>query len=166
MLAASYYFYMSWNRKYVGLMLLSTLITYLSGILLGKAEESDLSANKKLNKKRWIVAGSFIVNLGILFFFKYFNFASETLDQLFGAMSIQWSAPVINVLLPVGISFYTFQALSYTADVYYGRVKPEYHFGHYALFVSFFPQLVAGPIERTTRLLPQLKRDTVFDPNR
>jgi len=158
LLVCSYYFYMCWNAKYALLILTSTVVTYLSGLLMEKvtkgAEQSD--AAEVVRRKKWIVAGSFIINLGILFFFKYFNFAMNTLTALFGLFHIQLNLPTLDVLLPVGISFYTFQALSYTMDVYRGDIYAEKSFIRYALFVSFFPQLVAGPIERSKNLLKQL----------
>jgi D-alanyl-lipoteichoic acid acyltransferase DltB (MBOAT superfamily) len=101
--------------------------------------------------------------LGVLFVFKYFNFVSESLTSLLGAFSIRLHPTTLNLLLPVGISFYTFQTLSYVIDVYRGEVKAEHHFGYYAVFISFFPQLVAGPIERTRNLLPQIKAEHKFD---
>lgn len=155
LLGASYYFYMSWKPEYVFLILISTIITYLSGIYIGKT-------NKQKNKK-WILALSLLSNLGILFVFKYFNFFNESLAQLFMNFNINWGIPNFKLLLPVGISFYTFQALSYSIDVYRGKIKPEKNFGIYALYVSFFPQLVAGPIERSTNLLPQFYKKFNFD---
>ena len=103
-----------------------------------------------------------VMNLGLLFFFKYLNFFGETLTALCRAVSIPFSAPALNIILPVGISFYTFQTLSYTLDVYRGRLEPERDFVTFALFVSFFPQLVAGPIEKASNLLPQLKEEHRF----
>lgn len=102
------------------------------------------------------------MNLGLLFFFKYFNFFGQTLTALCRAVSIPWSVPVLDIILPVGISFYTFQTLSYTIDVYRGKLAPERDFVTFALFVSYFPQLVAGPIERAENLLPQLKEEHPF----
>lgn len=101
--------------------------------------------------------------LGVLFFFKYFNFVSESVTAVFRLFAIQMNPVLLNLLLPVGISFYTFQTLSYVIDVYKGDVKAEHHFGYYATFISFFPQLVAGPIERTNNLLPQIKAEHKFD---
>ena len=154
LLAASYYFYMCWNAEYALLLLASTVITYLSGLLLarpsassGPFQEDRRSATG--SRKKWIVAASLLLNLSILFFFKYANFAAEALTALFGKAGLQLYIPRFDVLLPVGISFYTFQALSYTMDVYRGEIRAEKNFFRYALFVSFFPQLVAGPIERS-----------------
>ncbi|MEG2394710.1 MAG: MBOAT family O-acyltransferase, partial [Ruthenibacterium sp.] len=113
-------------------------------------------------KKLWVVV-SLALNLGILFFFKYYNFAFSSLQRVFGLAGISFQVPSFDVLLPVGISFYTFQALSYTVDVYRGEIKPEHNVLKYALFVSFFPQLVAGPIERSRNLLPQIDEVHVYD---
>ena len=146
LLIASYYFYMGWNPKYALLIAISTVITYMSGRLLDKAE----------SHRKWIVAGSFITNIGILVFFKYFDFL---LGNLNAALAVIGATPIdkpFDVLLPVGISFYTFQALSYTMDVYRREIPAEKNILRYALFVSFFPQLVAGPIERSKNLLSQV----------
>ena len=161
LLISSYYFYMCWNAKYALLILTSTAVTYLSGLLLERADRSG--DGKAAAVKKWIVAGSFIINLGILFFFKYFNFAMHSLTVLFRLFHVQLNTPALDVLLPVGISFYTFQALSYTVDVYRGEIYAERNFIRYALFVSFFPQLVAGPIERSKNLLKQLAVPKRFD---
>ena len=156
LLATSYYFYMCWNAQYALLILTSTVITYFSGILIEKIKHSDKDEKEKTTRKKLVVAGSLIINLGILFFFKYFNFAADTMTSLFSRLHISVQIPRIDVLLPVGISFYTFQALSYTMDVYRDEIYAEKNFFRYALFVSFFPQLVAGPIERSKNLLKQL----------
>ena len=113
--------------------------------------------------KKYILIGASASSLGVLFFFKYFNFASESVVSLLSVFSIQLNPITLRILLPVGISFYTFQTLSYVIDVYKGDVPAEHHFGYYAAFVSFFPQLVAGPIERTSNLLPQIKAKHTFD---
>lgn len=157
MLAASYYFYMSWNAKYVFLILFTTIISYSAAILLEKTEN--------LRNKKWILVGTVVACLGVLFFFKYFNFVSESVTAVFRLFAIQMNPVLLNLLLPVGISFYTFQTLSYVIDVYKGDVKAEHHFGYYATFISFFPQLVAGPIERTNNLLPQIKAEHKFNYN-
>ena len=148
LLIASYYFYMCWNAKYALLLLFSTLVTYLSGLLIARDDRW---------KRLWVGA-SFVLNLAVLFFFKYFDFAFENLSRVLALAHVQLNRPAFDVLLPVGISFYTFQALSYTMDVYRGDVAPERNFLRYALFVSFFPQLVAGPIERSKNLLSQLAK--------
>lgn len=149
LLITSYYFYMSWNPKYALLIAFSTVITYLSGLILEKC-----STDKR---KKMAVAGSLISNLLILAVFKYANFVLNTISILCGTLGIQFTEKRLDLLLPVGISFYTFQALSYTLDVYRGRINAEKNIVRYALFVSFFPQLVAGPIERSENLLRQIQ---------
>lgn len=148
LLIASYYFYMSWNKTYALLILASTVTTFLGGIFLNK-----------VSKKKLVVAGTFIVNLGILFSFKYLNFLIENINFISRRLGGDAISHSLNVLLPVGISFYTFQALGYIIDVYRGDIEPEKNFVRYALFVSFFPQLVAGPIERSKNLLSQIERE-------
>ncbi len=157
LLISSYYFYMSWNPKYAILIAVSTLITYLSGILLSETNtRGGLSEETRTLRKKIIVGISFISNLGILFVFKYANFLIENICSIMNAAGIEIVEKPLDLLLPVGISFYTFQALSYTMDVYRGEIEAEKNPIKYALFVSFFPQLVAGPIERSTKLLPQI----------
>lgn len=157
LLITSYYFYMSWNPKYAVLIGISTVITYLSGIFLNKTDGIE-EEKKRVKRKNLIVAGSFVTNLGILFFFKYFDFALANINAVLSRLNIEAINKPFDVLLPVGISFYTFQALSYTMDVYRGEMKAEKNLFRYALFVSFFPQLVAGPIERSTSLMPQIQK--------
>ncbi|MDO4581770.1 MAG: MBOAT family O-acyltransferase [Bacillota bacterium] len=153
LLALSYFFYMRWQAAYALLIFISTVLTYACGRLIG---------SRPRHKKLW-VALSLGVNLGILFFFKYFNFAAGLAAEVAGWWGATANAPVLDVLLPVGISFYTFQALGYTIDVYRGQMEPEKDFAIYGLFVSFFPQLVAGPIERSGNLLPQFREEHSFD---
>jgi len=155
LLVASYYFYMSWNPKYVLLILLTTAVSYLCGIFV---ENTD-----SVTKKKLYIVLALLVSLGVLFFFKYFNFMSESVCAVLGMFAIPMQPITLKLLLPVGISFYTFQSLSYVIDVYRGDVKAQRNFGKYALFISFFPQLVAGPIERTNNLMPQLFEDRNFD---
>jgi D-alanyl-lipoteichoic acid acyltransferase DltB (MBOAT superfamily) len=155
LLLASYYFYMSWNYKYVILILAATAINYMAGIFIG-------STQNKLKRKAFLTIGV-VTSLGILFFYKYFNFFGDSLNALFQQFSIAQTIPYYDVLLPVGISFYTFQTLSYTIDVYYRKQPVERHFGIFALYVSFFPQLVAGPIERSVNLLPQFYKKNDID---
>ena len=155
LLAASYYFYMAWKPAYVLLIFLSTIIDYFASIWMSKQTEKS--------KRKAFLMLSLFTNLGLLFVFKYFNFFSVTLGSLFSAMHVAYEAPQFNLLLPMGISFYTFQTLSYTIDVYRGKREPETHFGIFALYVSFFPQLVAGPIERSSHLLPQFYKKQTFD---
>lgn len=159
LLAASYYFYMGWNAKYALLLLGSTTITYVSGILIQWLNDGHPD---KIRAKKWVVAGSFVSNLAILFFFKYFNFTIESMNNVLRYIDLPTVNTSLDVLLPVGISFYTFQALGYTVDVYRGEIRAELNFFRYALFVSFFPQLVAGPIERSKNLLNQLRNPKSF----
>lgn len=162
LLAASYYFYMCWNAKYAILILLSTIITYLSGLLLDSLRtKSDINPSCK-TLRRIVVLLCVLSNLSILFFFKYTNFVLNLTEYVFNQIGITLNVPVFDVLLPVGISFYTFQALGYTIDVYRGEIYAEKSFFRYALFVSFFPQLVAGPIERSKNLLKQLSTPHKF----
>ena len=156
LLISSYYFYMCWNPRYALLMLTSTAITYASGLLISNAEN-------RINLKKTWVAISFISNLSILFAFKYFDFAIENINRICNVMGIAFKNPSFDLLLPVGISFYTFQALSYTMDVYRHDVAAEKNFLKYALFVSFFPQLVAGPIERSSNLIHQISEKHKFN---
>ena len=162
LLCASYFFYMCWNAKYALLILTSTVVTYASGLLLEKAKQPDLPDSAVRRRKKWIVALSFIINLGILVFFKYFGFALRIISAVAAATHIQFTVPTFDILLPVGISFYTFQALGYTMDVYREDIRAEKNFIQYALFVSFFPQLVAGPIERSGNLIRQLAEPKKF----
>jgi alginate O-acetyltransferase complex protein AlgI len=158
LLASSYYFYMSWKAEYIILIIISTLVDYFVGINLGKIE------NPK--KRKLLLISSLTVNLGMLIAFKYFNFFSESFSQVIKIFSLDFSAPSLKLLLPVGISFYTFQTLSYTIDVYRKKIKPEKHLGIFAVYVSFFPQLVAGPIERAGNLLPQFFQKHNLEYNR
>lgn len=162
LLACSYFFYMCWNPEYALLMLTSTAITYVSGLLIDSAEKIP-DEKKRISRKKWYVALSFLSNLSILFFFKYFNFAADSVIHLLAIAGISVEAPAFDVILPVGISFYTFQALSYTVDVYRKDIYAERNFFKYALFVSFFPQLVAGPIERSRNLLIQINQEHQFE---
>lgn len=155
LLISSYYFYMSWNPKYVVLILGTTVVSYLAGIFIERAKN-------KAQKKLFLFLAS-VVCLGVLFVFKYFNFAIESFCAVLKCFSLTLQPTTVALLLPVGISFYTFQTLSYVIDVYNEKVEAEYHFGYYATFISFFPQLVAGPIERTSNLLPQIKNEHRFD---
>lgn len=162
LLVCSYYFYMCWNAAYALLLFVSTFITWLSGLAIGNIVKNGKDdANRQQSKG--IVAISFILNLTILAFFKYAGFAVNSVNQLFQAVGIRFVVPKVDVLLPVGISFYIFQALSYTVDVYRGDVKVEKNLLKYMVFVSFFPQLVAGPIERSSRLLEQFYEKHSFD---
>lgn len=163
LLASSYYFYMCWNAKYAFLILFSTVVTYLSGLLLERVKHLSLEDRKRIKYKKWIVAASFLLNLALLFYFKYTNFVISTIVTAFRILHIELNIPTFDIILPVGISFYTFQALGYTMDVYRGEIHAERNFFRYALFVSFFPQLVAGPIERSKNLLKQLEKSRRFN---
>jgi D-alanyl-lipoteichoic acid acyltransferase DltB (MBOAT superfamily) len=154
---------MCWNAKYALLMLFSTVVTFLSGIVLERIKKSTLEEKKKTVRKKLAVAASLLLNLTVLFFFKYFNFSLDILQKVFALVRINLEVPHFDIILPVGISFYTFQALSYTMDVYRDDIYVEKNFFEYALFVSFFPQLVAGPIERSKNLLKQLAVPKKFD---
>ena len=162
LLISSYYFYMCWNAKYALLILTSTIITFISGLLLEKIKNSK-NESKKTFLKKLVVIASFTTNLGILFYFKYINFLFDLLKDSFKLLNITINTPTFDIILPVGISFYTFQALSYTIDVYRNEIKAEKNFLRYALFVSFFPQLVAGPIERSKNLLKQFVKPKNFN---
>lgn len=162
LLAASYYFYMCWNAKYALLMLFSTAATFICGRLIHYANTALTDPHKTRFKKASVVV-CLILNLGILFFFKYFGFFTQNINRLFEFAGVSFNIPAFDVLLPVGISFYTFQALGYSIDVYRGTIPAEKNFFQYALFVSFFPQLVAGPIERSGNLLGQLAKPKPFN---
>lgn len=158
LLISSYYFYMSWNPRYAVLIAVSTIVTYLSGLLISNVNtRGNLNDKRKSTRKKLIVAASLIFNLGILVVFKYANFLLTSFYSALNAAGFEIVHKPLDLLLPVGISFYTFQALSYTIDVYKGDVQAEKNIIKYALFVSFFPQLVAGPIERSSNLLTQIK---------
>ncbi len=155
LLAASYYFYMCWKPEYALLLMLSTGISYGTGILMGRTEV-------KARRKAYLIT-SLVGNLGILFWFKYADFVNESFRATFQHFNIFYGVPVFHIILPVGISFFVFQSLSYSFDVYRGQRESEKHLGIFALYVAFFPQLVAGPIERSTRLLPQFFQKQNFD---
>lgn len=155
LLIASYYFYMSWNPVYAFLIAGSTLITYFSGILLGKC--NNIKTKASIRKKKYVLILCLVANLTILAVFKYGNFILKTINNVLYIFHISVIERTIDLLLPVGISFYTFQALGYIIDVYREDTPEEKNLLRYALFVSFFPQLVAGPIERSKNLLQQMK---------
>jgi D-alanyl-lipoteichoic acid acyltransferase DltB (MBOAT superfamily) len=140
---------MSWNAKYASLMFISTIITYSFSLLVSKA--------KNVSSRKWLLVANISANLFVLFIFKYLNFFNQLLSDFAGLFNFHITPVKFSLLLPIGISFYTFQALSYSIDVYMGKAEPERHFGKYALFVSFFPTLLAGPIQRAGRLIPQLE---------
>jgi len=146
---------MSWKAEYAVLIMISTLIDYLTGLKMSKLKE-------KRSRKKYLIL-SICTNLGLLFAFKYFNFVNDSLRLFLNQFSLSFDLPYLNVLLPVGISFYTFQTLSYSIEVYRGNIKPEKHLGIFAVYVAFFPQLVAGPIERAKNLLPQFLKKQYFN---
>ena len=151
LLGASWFFYASWNAKYLSLILFSTLLDYFAGMALGKLDPTDPSLRKK---RRLVLLASLVGNLGCLGIFKYYNFFRANIEALLAGAGIH--IPHLDVILPVGISFYTFQTLSYTIEIYKGTLKPVKSFKDFALFVAFFPQLVAGPIVRARDFLPQI----------
>ena len=146
---------MWWKAEYAVLILASTLIDYIAAILIEKSKST-------LNRKLFLTT-SLIANFGLLFIFKYFNFFSNSTRVILEQFSISFDPMLLSILLPVGISFYTFQSVSYTIDVYRRQIPAEKHFGFFALYVSYFPQLVAGPIERSSTLMPQLRQTFTFD---
>lgn len=150
LLVCSYYFYMCWHAGFALLIFVSTLSTWVCGFFIERSHT--------VRRRRWALVLNLALNLGILFLFKYFDFFSGSIAAIFGAKPL-----LLSLTLPVGISFYTFQALGYSIDVYRGDVPHEKSFLNYALFVSFFPQLVAGPIERSANFLPQLHERKYFD---
>lgn len=156
LLAASYFFYMCWKPEYIILILLSTLTDYYCGRAIYKTT--------LLSKKKLLLFASLAVNLGLLFFFKYYNFVFDSFVSVFHTAGIIIESKTLDLLLPVGISFYTFQTLAYTIDIYRNKIKPEANISKFALYVAFFPQLVAGPIERAQNLLPQFAFKTKINP--
>jgi len=155
LLSASYFFYAWWDWRFLSLIVFSSTIDYIVGILLSKTKEE--------NKRKFLLLTSIFVNIGFLGFFKYFNFFSESFVQAFTLLGQPFEASRLNIILPVGISFYTFQTLSYSIDVYRKKMAPTKDIIAFFSFVSFFPQLVAGPIERATNLLPQFYKKRNFD---
>lgn len=154
-LISSYFFYGWWDYRFLGLIFISTLVDYCIGNLLGKTTSNS--------KRKFYLYTSLIVNLGMLCYFKYFNFFIESWVYAWSNVGVQMNINSLNVILPVGISFYTFQTLSYTIDVYNKKINPTKNFIDFASFVTFFPQLVAGPIERASHLLPQFYKLRVFN---
>jgi D-alanyl-lipoteichoic acid acyltransferase DltB (MBOAT superfamily) len=166
LLCASYFFYGCWDWRFLFLLVFSTLLDYFTGIMMvqsGSATSSRAPTRRDERMKKfwfWLSVG---VNLGFLGVFKYYNFFATSFAEGLSQIGIQSNFWTLQVILPVGISFYTFHGLSYVIDIYYNRIKPERNFIDYSLFVSFFPLLVAGPIERATHLLPQIKKQRTFD---
>ena len=157
LLFSSYYFYSCWDWRFLFLLIFSTLLDYFSGIQIEKT-------SNPFGRKFWFWL-SIVINLGFLATFKYFNFFADSFKNLFSLFGVQVNVWSLNVILPVGISFYTFHGLSYIIDVYNKRIVAEKKFIDYAVFVCFFPLLVAGPIERATHLLPQIKKKRIFNQN-
>ncbi|MEI8273797.1 MAG: MBOAT family protein, partial [Paludibacter sp.] len=155
LLVASYYFYGCWDWRFLFLLVFSTGLDYFTGLKMADA------SNKK-GKQFWFWL-SVLVNLGFLGVFKYYNFFITSFADALTHVGVHAHYSTLQVILPVGISFYTFHGLSYVIDIYNDRIKPERNFIHYSVFVCFFPLLVAGPIERATHLLPQITRKREFD---
>lgn len=155
LLVASYFFYACWDWRFLFLLMFSTFLDYFTGLKMQ-------SANNQKQKRFWIWL-SIIVNLGFLGIFKYYNFFAESFATAISQFGLQANPWTLKVILPVGISFYTFHGLSYVIDIYKDKIKAEKNVVDYAVFVSFFPLLVAGPIERATHLLPQIKKRRTFD---
>ncbi len=154
LLGASCYFYMAFVPIYILILGFTIVIDYFAGILI---------ANEQGKKRKLYLIMSLAANIGVLAIFKYYNFLNENLSLLLGLASVKNPLPYLSILLPIGLSFHTFQAMSYTIEVYRGNQQAERHFGIYSLYVMFYPQLVAGPIERPQNLLPQLRQKFNFD---
>jgi alginate O-acetyltransferase complex protein AlgI len=155
LLVASYYFYACWDWRFLFLLIFSTLLDYFTGIKMSESKTQAI-------KKTWLWI-SISINLGFLGVFKYYNFFAHSFAEAASHLGWQVNPSTISVILPIGISFYTFHGLSYVIDIYNNRIKVERNFIDYSIFVSFFPLLVAGPIERATHLLPQIKVKRTFD---
>jgi len=155
LLVASYIFYGWWDYRFLSLLIFSTLVDYIVGLALYKTNNE--------RKRKMLLLTSLTVNLGLLGFFKYYNFFVDNFIKAFSFFGYKLNARTLDVILPVGISFYTFQTLSYSIDIYRRKMKPTKSFIDFAAFVSFFPQLVAGPIERASNLLPQFEKRRKFD---
>jgi alginate O-acetyltransferase complex protein AlgI len=154
LLVVSYVFYMFWIAEYALIMLTLTIVDYFAGIRIANAATQS-------SRRLWL-AGSIVANLSMLFFFKYYNFAASEASALLHKFGSDLHIPLADIILPLGISFHTFQAMGYTLDIYHNRIKPEKHIGYFALFIAYFPQIVAGPIERAGHLLVQLKEKQTF----
>jgi alginate O-acetyltransferase complex protein AlgI len=153
LLGASYFFYSFWDWRFLLLLAFSTGLDYYSGL--------KIFVSRGAKRKFWLII-SVAINLGFLGFFKYYNFFAESFADLLNGLGLRSNIKTLQIILPVGISFYTFHGLSYVYDIYYKRIVPSRNFVQYSLFVSFFPLLVAGPIERATHLLPQMSRPRTF----
>lgn len=157
LLIASYFFYTYWNSTLIVLIIASTSVDYIAGRLIAR-----IPVENQLPRRLWLIA-SLTVNLGFLFTFKYYNFFITSASEALNYFNIDHSLTTLELILPVGISFYTFQSMAYTIDVYRGKIDSEKHFGIFALYISFFPQIIAGPIERAANLLPQFRQNHPFD---
>ena len=155
LIVASYYFYSCWDWRFLFLLVFSTLLDYFSAIMMETS-----TTDKKRKFWLWLTIG---INLGFLEIFKYYDFFAQSFTDLLHGFGFQTNPVLLKLILPVGISFYTFHGLSYVIDIYYKRITAERNFIDYSLFVSYFPLLVAGPIERATHLLPQIKKQRTFD---
>ena len=161
----SYIFYGWWDYRFLFLIALTSFCSWYSGVLIGKCQSKAEATDtpKKVNTSKIILVSNIVLNLAILGFFKYYNFFVDSFIDLFKLFDITLQPSTLNIILPVGISFYTFQALSYSIDVYRKKIEPTNDIIAFFAFVSFFPQLVAGPIERATNLLPQFYKKRTFD---
>lgn len=155
LLIASYYFYMCWNASYALLLLASTLVSYGTALAL--------EATEKHSSRKWLATVGIVLNLALIAYFKYAKFGVSNVNRAMAALGIGIDIPLPEILLPVGVSFFVFQSVGYTIDVYRRAVNAERNFLNYALFISFFPQLVAGPIERSNNMLPQFRVQHTFD---
>ena len=155
LLVASYIFYAWWDWRFLGLIITSTLIDYSIGLAIGQQKEKK--------SKKILLTLSIMLNLGLLGFFKYYNFFIENFKDAFMLFGRELDVNFLNIILPVGISFYTFQTMSYSIDIYREKIKPTTNLIAFASFVCFFPQLVAGPIERASSFLPQVQKRRIFD---
>ena len=153
-LIASYFFYGFWDYRFLALLLFSTSLDFFAG-------QKIYSSTSKYKKKYWLIL-CVGINLGLLFFFKYYNFFVDSFAEMVGSFGLNANRNTLNIILPVGISFYTFHGLSYVFDIYNNKLKPTRSFIDYAAFVSFFPLLVAGPIERAGHLLQEFFRKRIF----
>lgn len=153
LLIASSYFYMAFVPRYILILFFTIAIDYAAGLLIEGATGV---------RRRLLLVASLVANLGVLAFFKYFNFLNDTLRAVASAVDVPYSVPALAIILPIGLSFHTFQSMSYTIEVYRGHQAAERNFARFALYVMFYPQLVAGPIERPQNLLQQLKERHEF----
>jgi D-alanyl-lipoteichoic acid acyltransferase DltB (MBOAT superfamily) len=164
LLAASYVFYWTWNPRLIPLLLAATAVDYAVGRGLGNDASRDPAPSG--GRRRALLGLSLAFNLGVLGFFKYSGFFAESLNALFGRLGLHPSLPVLHLVLPLGLSYYTLQKIGYVVDVYYGRQEPCRSLLDFAVFTAFFPQMIAGPISRASQLLPQLAAPRTLEPDR